>query len=102
MLCWFLPYININQTQVYIWPFSLELPSHLPPHTTLLGCQKALGRAPQVIQQILNVMCFSANLSICPTLSFPHCVPKSVLYACVSIASLQIGSSMQSFKIPYL
>ena len=29
---------------------------------------------------ILCQFCFSATLSICPTLSLPHCVPKSVLY----------------------
>ena len=28
MLCWFLPYININQPQVYICPFLLEPPSY--------------------------------------------------------------------------
>ena len=52
MLCWFLPHINMIQTQVYIWPLPLEPPSHLPPHPTHLGCHKALGRAPQVIEQI--------------------------------------------------
>ena len=38
--------------------------------------------------------CFNAPLSIHPTLSFPHCAHKSVLYVCVSIAALQIGSSV--------
>ena len=38
-------------------------------------------------------MCFHATLSICPTRSFPHCVHKSVLYACISSAALRIGSS---------
>ena len=28
------------------------------------------------------------------TLSFPHCVHKSVLYVCVSITALQIDSSV--------
>ena len=36
-------------------------------------------------------------LLICSTLSFPYCVHKSVLYVCVSIAALQISSSVPSF-----
>ena len=41
--------------------------------------------------------CFHATLSICPTLSFPHYVHKSVLYVYVSIAALQIDWSVPSF-----
>ena len=29
---------------------------------------------------------FNTTLSICPTLSFPHCVHKSLLYVCISIS----------------
>ena len=37
----------------------------------------------------------SAALSICPTLSFPCCCAhKSILYVCISIPALQIGSSV--------
>ena len=43
ILCWFLPYINMDQPQVYICPFLLELPSHLPPRPTPLGCHRARG-----------------------------------------------------------
>ena len=39
-------------------------------------------------------MCFHATLCICLTLSFSLCVHKSVLYVCVSIAALQIDSSV--------
>ena len=28
-LCWFLPYININRSQVHVWPLPLESLSHL-------------------------------------------------------------------------
>ena len=28
ILCWFLPYINMNQPEVYLCPLPLELPSH--------------------------------------------------------------------------
>ena len=30
ILCWFLPYINTNQPQVYMCPLLLEAPSHHP------------------------------------------------------------------------
>ena len=52
-LCWFLPDINRNQSWVYICPFSLDPPSHLPSHPTPLGCYRAPVWAPWVIQQIL-------------------------------------------------
>ena len=33
--CWFLPYINMNQSQVYICLFLCKTLSHLPPHPPL-------------------------------------------------------------------
>ena len=45
---------------------------------------------------------FSATLSILPTLVFLHCLHKSIFYVCISIAALQIGSSVPSFQIPYI
>ena len=39
----------------------------------------------------------SATLSIQITFSFLHCVHKSVLYVCLSIPALQIGSSVSFF-----
>ena len=44
-------------------------------------------------------VCFHAALSIHPTLSFPHCVHKSVLYVCISTAALQIGSAVPSSRL---
>ena len=40
---------------------------------------------------------FSSTLSICPTLSFTYYDLKSILYVCVSIPALQIGSSVPFF-----
>ena len=40
---------------------------------------------------------FNVTSSVCPTLSFLHCVHKSVLYACIFIAALQICSSIPFF-----
>ena len=48
---------------------------------------------------IYMFQCYSLNSF---TLSFPHCDHKSVLYACVSIPALQIGSSVPFFYIPYI
>ena len=45
-------------------------------------------------------MYLGAAFSICPTLSFPHCAHKSILYIWISIPSLQIGSSVPFFWIP--
>ena len=42
----------------------------------------------------------NAALSICPTLSFPHYVHKSVLYFCISFLALKTGSPF--FQIPYI
>lgn len=42
-------------------------------------------------------ICVYATFSIHPTLSFPCCVDKSVLYICITIPSLQIGSSVLFF-----
>ena len=39
----------------------------------------------------------SANFSIRSTLSFPNCVHNSVLYVCVSILALKVGSSVSFF-----
>ena len=45
-------------------------------------------------------ICFRVTVSVHPSLSFPYCAHKSVLYVCLSIAPLQIGSSVPSLKIP--
>ena len=138
MLCWFLPYINRNQPQVYICPLPFELPSHLLPHSTPLSCHRApvlysnfplaiystrgsiyMGRSPgERNSHLLQYSCLknsieqrslagcspwghrvglslyvSALLSQCIP-AFPHWVHKSILYICISIPALQIGSSV--------
>ena len=52
LLSWFLPYINMNQPQVDIYPLPLEYPCHLPPHPMPLCSHRALGGAPRITQQI--------------------------------------------------
>ena len=46
ILCWFLPYINVNQHQVYLCPLPLEPYFHLSPTPTPLGCHRTLRWAP--------------------------------------------------------
>ena len=43
------------------------------------------------------IMYLNATLSICPILSFPHCVHKSFLYVSIYIPALQIGSLYEPF-----
>ena len=78
ILCWFLPYINMDHPKVYLCPLLLESFSLLPLHSTPLGCHRALIWVPRVIQQIptgylfyiWECICFHTTLSIHPTLSF--------------------------------
>ena len=86
---------------------SLVTPPPPPPHPTPQGWHRAPGRAPRATQRIppdhpcyIQCICFPATLSIHLTLSSPP-LPvsmKSVLYVCLLIAALQIGSSVPSFR----
>ena len=93
-LCWFLPFINMNQPQVHIGPLPLETPSHLPPHPSPLGCHRAVGWAPCVTEQIptgdlsyiLMYMfpCYPLNSSylLPPILCLPVCSLHLCLHCC--------------------
>ena len=101
MLCWFLSQINMNQLQVYICSLPFEPPSHLSPHPSPLGCYRAPEHWVKQLRTgylfyVWHCICFRAALSISPTLSLPCSVHKFVLYVCVSINALQIGSSIWS------
>ena len=82
--------------------WNLTLTSH---HPAPLGCHRAPDlsflhhTAYSYWLSILHwrCICFHAILSIHPTLSFLHCVHMFVFYVCISIAVLQIGSSVPSF-----
>ena len=91
MLCCFLLYNKeISHNYTYITSLLSLCPSS---HPTPLGHHRAPIWAPCVIQQFLTSslvytwQCINvdATCSTLPTLSFPHCVHKSVLYLCVSI-----------------
>ena len=77
-----------------------SLPPPHPSHPSR-SSQNTSFEAPAFTQQIptgypVLHICFNAPLSIRPTLSFPHCVHKSVC-VCVSTAALQTGSSVPPF-----
>ena len=58
-------------------------------------CYMAVSHQLSILQVVY--IYFSATLSIHPMFSFPRFIYKSVLYVCISIPALQIGSSVQFF-----
>ena len=90
--------------------------THIPPaswftpHPSPLGHYRPPRRAPCAIRQLPTSRLFytsscidvSATLSALPTFPSPHCMHKSLLYVCISISALQIGSSVLFFQIPYI
>ena len=102
VLCWFLPYFDMNQPQVYTRRLLPEPCSHLFPIP--LGSHRALGWAPchransHLLSSWYTVMCMfpcsSLNLSH-PLL--PLHVHESVYFVWVSTVALQRGPSVSSF-----
>ena len=98
-------YIIYKYICIYIYMYIPSLVSLPPPsHPTPLSHQTAPGWAVCYIiasrwLSILRMIRISthayvnATFSIYPTLSFPHCVRKSILYVCICIPALQISSS---------
>ena len=81
--------------------FLLDLPC---PHPTLqVSHHRALRRSAYATQHLPTSYLFytSFYIYVNASLPFPHCVPLSILYTCISISALQIGSSVPSFQIPY-
>ena len=93
-----------QQPQVYLRFLPLEHPSHLPPHPAPLGCYwfefpESYSKFPLALYFAYGNVSFHVTVSIHCTPSFLRCcrVHKSLLYVYVSIAALQIGSSVPSF-----
>ena len=89
MLCWFLPYINMNQPKIYTCPLPLEPPSHLPFHPTQVVTEHQTeipalySKFPLAISLTHgNVYTSMAPSQFVPPFPFPLCVHKSVLYPC--------------------
>ena len=61
----FLSNLNMNQSQVYIFPLPFEPPSHLPPHSTALGWYRAPVWVSWAVQQIpLGYVFYYGNVSL--------------------------------------
>ena len=93
MFCWFLLYNNVSQPQAYIYALPLEPPPQpfTATYPSRLSKSTRLNTLCYTAQKLL-IRCFtggnvgfSDTFSIHPTLSFPHCVHKSVHYLCISI-----------------
>ena len=117
MLCWFLLYSIMNQPQVYIYPSFLNSPPTFHPIPPVQVVTEHWVELPASYRRFPLAICFGGSLficftcgdgyvsvllSVCSIVSFPCCVHTSVLYVCISIATLQIGSSVPSFQIPYI
>ena len=82
-------------TDICIYSPSLQSLSPLAHNPTPLGHHRAPGWAPCAAQQLLASCLFclreciqvSATFSVDPTLSFPHCAHKSVLYVCIPVVA---------------
>ena len=95
----------ISYTYTYI-PSLLDLPP-IPPHPTRLGHHWALSWTPCAISRVPLAICCthgSVYMSIPISQFILHTllprVHTSVLYVCVSLPALQMGSSVPFFEIP--
>ena len=86
------------------YPLPLASPSH-PPYRTPLGHCKAPSRSPCAVLLLPTSQLFftfhtvymSMLLSLCPTFDLPPHVLKSILYVCLFIPALPLGSSVPFF-----
>ena len=101
----FLPYISMNQPQVYMCPLHPRPPSPLPPNpiplglsqSTSFGCPDSSIELTLVIYFLYGNVYASVLLSqIIPPSSSPT-ESKCVFHICVSFAALRIGLPVPSF-----
>ena len=108
MVCQFLLYNKVNQLYIYIHPHIsslLRLPPSHPPYPTPLGGHKAPSRSPCAMQlpptsylfYIWQCIYVHATLTSSQLTLPPPRVLKSILYVCVFIPVLPLGSSEHFF-----
>ena len=111
MLCQFLLYNKVNQLYVYIYPHIsslLSLPPTLPiPPLQVVTKHRAdlpvlCSSFPLAIYFTFGSVYVSATLSLRPSFPSLPCVLKSVLYICVFIPAMPLGSSVPFFQIPHM
>ena len=103
--CFLTAWIGYEDTHI---PSLLRFPP--TSHPSPLGHHRAPNWAPCAICQLPTSRLFytwscvyvSAALSIHPIISSRLCVHMSALYVCVCLSSLQMGSSLPVFWIPYM
>ena len=107
MLCGFLPSNSVSQPQVYMCPLLLELSAAPHPSPPLLAVTDRGAELPVFHSSFPLAVCFThGNVCVSTLLSQPgppspsHAVSTSLFSVCVSIAALQIGSSVPFFYIP--
>ena len=103
-LQWHESAIGIQMSSLFLTSFPPPIPScpsRLSQSTWLRSqCHRANSHWLSTLHMVVFML--QSTLSICPTLSFPHCVHKSILYVCISTAAPQIHSSVPFFQIPYI
>ena len=104
MLFWFChtaKYISHRCTyipSVFNLPSTLHPPKVVTEHQVELPVLYIQELPTSYLLYLWWCVCLNVNLSVCPTLSFPCCVHKSVIYVCVYIHALQIGLSVSFFS----
>ena len=106
ILCWFLPYINMNQPQVYVCPLPLEPPSYIPPIPSLQVVTELWFEFPEscgkfsltvyfTYGSIYVSMLFSPFISPCP--SSPS--PVSISLFSVSASPLLLSKQVHQYHL---
>ena len=75
ILCWFLPYINMNRPWAYFCPPLLETPSHLLAHPIPLGYHRARDLRSLPLTAISTGS--SGNLELADDITEPQASPLS-------------------------
>ena len=97
----------MNQLYLYIYPLlSYFPPTCTPSHSSGSSQGIELGSLhssfPLAFCLLMVVYSCQSILPVCPTLPFICCVHKPILYICVSIPTLQMGSLAPYFQILYI
>ena len=96
MLCWFLLYINMNQSYIYIHPLLLETPSQSPPYPNPPGFDRAQDWAPNIKQQPPTSYLFNTWQWICFS-----AISQFVLLSLSSSVSTNLFSMFLFLLLPY-
>ena len=90
MLCWFLPYINMNQPQVFVYLLPLEPPTPLHPSRLSQSTRLSFLRYTAPFHQLDICVC-AKSFQLCPTLRNPidHSQPGSSVHGMLQARILE-------------